>query len=162
VSLPRDAYYATGELVPLLDENDQLNGKLAGRICCDQIVPYPPGIPVLVPGQRITAKYRRLPGALPPRAEQGRAAWRSSTRAMCVDPRVDGQRGAKAGAYPGAEAGAPSRRVARSTLRSRARWERTTSSAPDSAAGCAGTYDGDIESAKHRSCLGRAANVLSL
>ena len=55
VVLPRDAYYATGELVPLLDENDQLNGKLAGRISCDQIVPYPPGIPVLVPGQRITA-----------------------------------------------------------------------------------------------------------
>ncbi|HQR72339.1 MAG TPA: beta-eliminating lyase-related protein, partial [Burkholderiaceae bacterium] len=54
VSLPRDAYYATGELVQLLDENDQQNGKLAGRICCDQIVPYPPGIPVLVPGQRIT------------------------------------------------------------------------------------------------------------
>jgi arginine decarboxylase len=54
VSLPRDSYYATGELVPLLDENDQLNGKLAGRVCCDQIVPYPPGIPVLVPGQRIT------------------------------------------------------------------------------------------------------------
>ncbi len=55
VSLPRDAYYATGELVPLLDENDQQNGKLAGRVSCDQIVPYPPGIPVLVPGQRITA-----------------------------------------------------------------------------------------------------------
>ncbi len=52
--LPRDAYYATGELVPLLDDNDQLNRGLAGRICCDQIVPYPPGIPVLVPGQRIT------------------------------------------------------------------------------------------------------------
>ena len=52
--LPRDAYYATGELVPLLDDNDQLNPALAGRICCDQIVPYPPGIPVLVPGQRIT------------------------------------------------------------------------------------------------------------
>jgi arginine decarboxylase len=52
--LPRDAYYATGELVPLLDENDQLNRGLAGRISCDQIVPYPPGIPVLVPGQRIT------------------------------------------------------------------------------------------------------------
>ena len=52
--LPRDAYYATGELVPLLDENDQINRGLAGRISCDQIVPYPPGIPVLVPGQRIT------------------------------------------------------------------------------------------------------------
>ena len=25
-----------------------------GRISCDQIVPYPPGIPVLVRGQRIT------------------------------------------------------------------------------------------------------------
>ena len=52
--LPRDAYYATGELVPLLDDNDQMNRGLAGRISCDQIVPYPPGIPVLVPGQRIT------------------------------------------------------------------------------------------------------------
>jgi arginine decarboxylase len=52
--LPRDAYYATGELVPLLDDNDQVNRALAGRISCDQIVPYPPGIPVLVPGQRIT------------------------------------------------------------------------------------------------------------
>ena len=52
--LPRDAYYATGELVPLLDDNDQMNRQLAGRISCDQIVPYPPGIPVLVPGQRIT------------------------------------------------------------------------------------------------------------
>ena len=52
--LPRDAYYASGELVPLLDDNDQVNRELAGRICCDQIVPYPPGIPVLVPGQRIT------------------------------------------------------------------------------------------------------------
>lgn len=52
--LPRDAYYATGEPVPLLDENDQVNHGLAGRISCDQIVPYPPGIPVLVPGQRIT------------------------------------------------------------------------------------------------------------
>ena len=38
----------------MLDDNDQLNRGLAGRISCDQIVPYPPGIPVLVPGQRIT------------------------------------------------------------------------------------------------------------
>ncbi len=52
--LPRDAYYASGQLVPLLDDNDQVNRGLAGRISCDQIVPYPPGIPVLVPGQRIT------------------------------------------------------------------------------------------------------------
>lgn len=52
--LPRDAYYCGGELVPLLDENDQPNRTLIGRICNDQVVPYPPGIPVLVPGQLIT------------------------------------------------------------------------------------------------------------
>ncbi len=54
VYLPRDAYYCGGELVPLLDENDQPNRALVGRICNDQVVPYPPGIPVLVPGQLIT------------------------------------------------------------------------------------------------------------
>ena len=51
--LPRDAYYSTGELVGLLDDNEQANAQLQGRVCADQIVPYPPGIPVLVPGQRI-------------------------------------------------------------------------------------------------------------
>jgi arginine decarboxylase len=54
VYLPRDAYYAGGELIALLDDNDQPNQELIGRICADQIVPYPPGIPVLVPGQLIT------------------------------------------------------------------------------------------------------------
>jgi arginine decarboxylase len=54
VFLPRDAYYCGGELVPLLDDNDQPNAALIGRICTDQVVPYPPGIPILVPGQRIT------------------------------------------------------------------------------------------------------------
>jgi arginine decarboxylase len=54
VYLPRDAYYCGGELLPVLDERERVNRKLAGRICADQIVPYPPGIPVLVPGQLIT------------------------------------------------------------------------------------------------------------
>jgi len=52
--LPRDAYYCGGELVPLLDETDKVNCALNQRICADQIVPYPPGIPSLVPGQEIT------------------------------------------------------------------------------------------------------------
>ena len=52
--LPRDAYYAGGEAVPLLDEKDNVNRALVDRICADQITPYPPGIPVLVPGQVIT------------------------------------------------------------------------------------------------------------
>lgn len=58
--LPRDAYYAHGEILPLLDEDDQLNPALLGRVCADQIVPYPPGIPALVPGQHITAEVLRF------------------------------------------------------------------------------------------------------
>ena len=38
----------------LFDERERVNRSLAGRIGADQIVPYPPGIPVLVPGQLIT------------------------------------------------------------------------------------------------------------
>jgi arginine decarboxylase len=52
--LPRDAFYCGGELVPVLDDKERVNQALARRVCADQIVPYPPGIPVLVPGQLIT------------------------------------------------------------------------------------------------------------
>jgi arginine decarboxylase len=54
--LPRDAFYCGGERVPLLDERDQVNNTLIGRVGADQITPYPPGIPVLVPGQLITGE----------------------------------------------------------------------------------------------------------
>ncbi|HUL41226.1 MAG TPA: aminotransferase class I/II-fold pyridoxal phosphate-dependent enzyme [Burkholderiales bacterium] len=54
--LPRDAFYCGGELAPLVDEKDRINTALLGRVCADQIVPYPPGIPVLAPGQVITAE----------------------------------------------------------------------------------------------------------
>ncbi|HEY6240513.1 MAG TPA: aminotransferase class I/II-fold pyridoxal phosphate-dependent enzyme [Burkholderiales bacterium] len=52
--LPRDAFYCGGELAPLVDEKDNIRRELRDRVCADQIVPYPPGIPVLVPGQVIT------------------------------------------------------------------------------------------------------------
>jgi arginine decarboxylase len=52
--LPRDAYYCGGELVPIFDERERVNTALGHRVSADQIVPYPPGIPVLVPGQVIT------------------------------------------------------------------------------------------------------------
>jgi len=52
--LPRDAFYCGGELTPVLDDKERVNKALARRVCADQIVPYPPGIPVLVPGQVIT------------------------------------------------------------------------------------------------------------
>lgn len=52
--LPRDAFYCAGVTLPILDEQDKINGSLAGKVAADQITPYPPGIPVLVPGQLIT------------------------------------------------------------------------------------------------------------
>src|SRR6185436_10641883 len=54
--LPRDAYYCGGELLPVFDERERVNRALSRRVCADGIVPYPPGIPVLVPGQVITPK----------------------------------------------------------------------------------------------------------
>jgi arginine decarboxylase len=62
--LPRDAYYCGGELVPIFDERERVNKAIAGRVCADQIVPYPPGIPVLVPGQRVTANIVNYLGEL--------------------------------------------------------------------------------------------------
>lgn len=44
--LPRDAALCDGELVPIQESE--------GRICGQLIAPYPPGIPVLLPGLRIT------------------------------------------------------------------------------------------------------------
>jgi len=57
--LPRDAFYCGGEVVPLVNDRDGLRRDLLGRVCADQIVPYPPGIPVLVPGQVITREILR-------------------------------------------------------------------------------------------------------
>lgn len=62
--LPRDAYYCGGELLPVFDEKERVNRGLAGRTCADQIVPYPPGIPVLVPGQLITTRVAAYLGEL--------------------------------------------------------------------------------------------------
>ena len=46
--LPREAFLADTELV---------NFKTSeGRICAETISPYPPGIPVISPGEEITAE----------------------------------------------------------------------------------------------------------
>jgi arginine decarboxylase len=45
---PRDAFFAPKEAVPA--------DKAAGRISTEQITPYPPGIPVIIPGERITSE----------------------------------------------------------------------------------------------------------
>jgi arginine/lysine/ornithine decarboxylase len=48
VMLPRDAFLGTTEMVPWR--------KAAGRISAEMICPYPPGIPVTAPGERLTAE----------------------------------------------------------------------------------------------------------
>jgi arginine decarboxylase len=48
VLLPREAFFARAENVAA--------EKAVGRICAEQITPYPPGIPVLLPGERIDAE----------------------------------------------------------------------------------------------------------
>jgi arginine decarboxylase len=46
VMRPRDAFFARVEQVPVADA--------AGRVAAEMISPYPPGVPVLAPGERIT------------------------------------------------------------------------------------------------------------
>jgi arginine decarboxylase len=53
--LPRDAVSGPSELVPLEDS--------IGRVCAQMLVPYPPGIPVFLPGLEITAKMVELVNA---------------------------------------------------------------------------------------------------
>jgi len=43
---PREAYFAPHEAVPA--------ASAVGRVCAELVAPYPPGIPVLAPGERIT------------------------------------------------------------------------------------------------------------
>ena len=45
---PREAFFAAAEAVPL--------GRAVGRISAELVAPYPPGIPVLAPGEQITAE----------------------------------------------------------------------------------------------------------
>nr|AFT64051.1 ornithine/lysine/arginine decarboxylase [gamma proteobacterium D250] len=54
--LPADAYFSEAEELPLMDNGTEAIENLVGRTSADEIVPYPPGIPVLVPGQEISAQ----------------------------------------------------------------------------------------------------------
>jgi hypothetical protein len=44
---PRAAFFAPTECVPL--------AAAAGRLCAELLCPYPPGVPLLFPGERVTA-----------------------------------------------------------------------------------------------------------
>ena len=43
---PQDAFYADKESLPIMETD--------GRICSEFVMCYPPGIPILAPGERIT------------------------------------------------------------------------------------------------------------
>ena len=49
--LPRDAFFGPAEEVPV--------ARAAGRIAAEMITPYPPGIPAVLPGERLTAPVLR-------------------------------------------------------------------------------------------------------
>ena len=51
--LPRDAHFQRGEALPLFDAREALNLGLVGRVAAEMVIPKPPGIPVLIPGQVI-------------------------------------------------------------------------------------------------------------
>ncbi|MER2133277.1 MAG: ornithine decarboxylase [Arthrobacter sp.] len=48
VQLPRDAFFGPVEVVPA--------SEAAGRIAAEQITPYPPGVPAILPGERINGR----------------------------------------------------------------------------------------------------------
>ncbi|MFD5587335.1 aminotransferase class I/II-fold pyridoxal phosphate-dependent enzyme [Streptomyces sp. NPDC058733] len=51
VRLPRDAFFGPAEDVPV--------AEAAGRIAAEMITPYPPGIPAVLPGERLTEPVLR-------------------------------------------------------------------------------------------------------
>ncbi|MEU3948882.1 ornithine decarboxylase [Streptomyces sp. NPDC029526] len=51
VLLPRDAFFGPAEEVPV--------GEAAGRVAAEMITPYPPGIPAILPGERLTEPVLR-------------------------------------------------------------------------------------------------------
>ena len=58
--LPREAYFGQAKEVSLLADEHGLNAEVIGAISADLVVPYPPGIPVLIPGQQITDSIARF------------------------------------------------------------------------------------------------------
>jgi arginine decarboxylase len=45
VLTPREAFFAVDEAVPL--------SRASGRVAAEAITPYPPGIPLVMPGERL-------------------------------------------------------------------------------------------------------------
>ncbi len=68
VMTPRDAFYAPRRRVPMEDA--------VGEVSAEQFCPYPPGVPLVAPGERVTAEV----------VANIREAGRSARIAYCSDP----------------------------------------------------------------------------
>ena len=66
VVTPREAFFADRRRIPLRDA--------AGEVSAEQFCPYPPGVPLLAPGERVTAEAIE---AIEAAARIGRVAYNS-------------------------------------------------------------------------------------
>ena len=53
---PRQAFYADTETLPVEQTCDSASTPAGLRICAELVCPYPPGIPVLIPGEIVTTE----------------------------------------------------------------------------------------------------------
>ena len=72
---PREAFFAPSEPVAVADA--------IGRVCAELIAPYPPGVPVLAPGERVTEQTLRA--LLDARADGVRIAYARSRELETID-----------------------------------------------------------------------------
>jgi arginine decarboxylase len=72
---PRRAFFGRSETVPA--------AEAVGRVCAELIAPYPPGVPVLAPGERVTKQT--LDALLHARADGVRIAYARSSDLETID-----------------------------------------------------------------------------
>jgi lysine decarboxylase len=78
---PRAAFFGPAETVAVTDA--------VGRVSAELIAPYPPGIPVLAPGERITEPTLRA--LLDARADGVRIAYARSADLQTIDVLLDAE-----------------------------------------------------------------------
>ncbi|MHB1508334.1 MAG: aminotransferase class I/II-fold pyridoxal phosphate-dependent enzyme [Acidimicrobiales bacterium] len=79
VVAPREAFFAPTETVPI--------GQAAGRVSAELVAPYPPGVPVLAPGELVTGET--LAALAQARADGVRIAYASDPALATLDVLVD-------------------------------------------------------------------------
>jgi arginine decarboxylase len=78
---PREAFFGVSETVPIADA--------AGRVSAELVAPYPPGVPVLAPGELVTA--RALAALAEARGDGVRIAYAADPQLATLEVLVDGR-----------------------------------------------------------------------